>query len=106
MIGETRCFPVACLKQRGAPLVVGLQEATESARESDENAAATAGEISHVLVPAPREATVIRPPHQQPGEGVDLSIVKRLCELLVASPKMASSAGKGTTLRVVLPRHY
>ena len=90
----------------GAPMVVGLKEATASARESDEKAAAIAGEISRVLVPVPGGATGMRVSQQQPGEGVGLSIVKRLCELLDASLEMASSAERGTTFRVVLPRHY
>jgi signal transduction histidine kinase len=46
------------------------------------------------------------PESQQPGEGVGLSIVKRLCELLDASLELETSAGKGSTFRVVLPRHY
>ncbi|HZL51924.1 MAG TPA: HAMP domain-containing sensor histidine kinase [Terracidiphilus sp.] len=90
----------------GAPMVVGLKEATASARESDEKATAVAGKISHVLVPAPGGAMAMRAAHQQLGEGVGLSIVKRLCELLDASLEMASSAESGTTFRVVLPRHY
>lgn len=90
----------------GAPMVVGLKEATASARESDEKAAAIAGELSHVLVPPPGGITVLRATHQQPGEGIGLSIVKRLCELLDASLEMASSAETGTTFRVVLPRRY
>jgi light-regulated signal transduction histidine kinase (bacteriophytochrome) len=89
-----------------APMVVGLKEATASARESDEKAAAIAGEISHVLMPVHDGATTTLPAHQHPGEGVGLSIVKRLCELLDASLEMISSAEKGTTFRVVLPRHY
>ncbi len=40
-----------------------------------------------------------------PSEGIGLSIVKRLCELLDASLEVASSAGTGTTFRVVFPRH-
>jgi signal transduction histidine kinase len=90
----------------GAPMVVGLKEATASARESDEKAAASTGEISRVLTSAPAGATAMRPLHQQTGEGVGLSIVKRLCELLDASLEMASSAERGTTFRVVLPRSY
>ena len=90
----------------GAPMVVGLKEATASARESDEKAAAIAGEISHVLVPPPGGSAAMRPAHQQPGEGIGLSIVKRLCELLDASLEMASSADTGTTFRVVFPRGY
>jgi len=90
----------------GAPMVLGLKEATASARESDERAAAIEGEISHVLVPPPGGAGALQPSHQQPGEGIGLSIVKRLCELLDASLEMASSAEAGTTFRVVLPRRY
>ena len=90
----------------GAPLVIGLKEATASARESDEKAAAVEGEISHVLVPPPDGPAAMRPSHQQPGEGIGLSIVKRLCELLDASLEMASSTETGTTFRVVLPLRY
>ena len=43
---------------------------------------------------------------KQPGEGVGLSIVKRLCELLDASLELATSPGQGTTFRVILPRAY
>jgi signal transduction histidine kinase len=89
----------------GAPMVVGLKEATASARESDEKAASSVGEISHVLVPAAGDPAEMRSVYQQPGEGVGLSIVKRLCELLDASLEMASSAERGTTFRVVFPRY-
>jgi signal transduction histidine kinase len=40
------------------------------------------------------------------GEGIGLSIVKRLCELLDASIELETSKGEGTTFRVILPRHY
>ena len=89
-----------------APLVVGLKEATASARESDEKAAAIQGEVSNVLVPAIGGSPVVRASVAQPGEGIGLSIVKRLCELLDASLEVASSPDTGTTFRVVLPRHY
>jgi signal transduction histidine kinase len=35
-----------------------------------------------------------------------LSIVKRLCELLDASMELESHPGRGTTFRVIFPRHY
>ena len=90
----------------GAPLLVGLQEATASAKESDEKAAAIEGQISHVL-PPPLDASLAKGlAHQQPGEGIGISIVKRLCELLDASLEVASSAETGTTFRVVFPRRY
>lgn len=47
-----------------------------------------------------------RPVHQSQGEGLGLAIVKRLCELLGASVELESSIGHGTTIRVLLPRHY
>jgi signal transduction histidine kinase len=40
------------------------------------------------------------------GEGIGLSIVKRLCELLDASLELETAPGAGTTFRVVLPRAY
>ncbi len=90
----------------GTPLVTGLQEATASAKESDDKTAANQGEDSHVL-PAPWDAdSAATPSRHQPGEGIGLSIVKRLCELLDASIEIASSAETGTTFRVVFPRRY
>ncbi len=88
------------------PLAVGLKEATASARESDEKAAASEGQTSKVLVPTQGFPVARNPSHVQPGEGIGLSIVKRLCELLDASLEMASSGETGTTFRVVLPRRY
>ncbi len=90
----------------GAPMVIGMKETTASARESDEKAAASEGKTSQVLTPSPANSHTISQSHQQPGEGIGLSIVKRLCELLDASLEMASSAEVGTTFRVVFPRHY
>lgn len=87
----------------GAPLAGDMKEATASARESDDNAAK--GESSHVL-PSPTSDTIRQPPRQQSGEGIGLSIVKRLCELLDASLELASSVESGTTFRIVFPRTY
>ena len=89
-----------------APLVAGLQEATASARESDEKTAAEAGEVSQVLTPPPGESAVVSNSRPPASEGIGLSIVKRLCELLDASLEISSSAETGTTFRVVLPCHY
>ena len=87
----------------GTPLVTGLQEATASAKESDDKATTSKGEASQVL-PAPWDAaSAAAPSPHQPGEGIGLSIVKRLCELLDASIEIASSAETGTTFRVVFP---
>ena len=40
------------------------------------------------------------------GEGIGLSIVKRLCELLDATMELETAPGAGTTFRIVLPRSY
>lgn len=90
----------------GAPMLIGLNEATASARESDEKTAAIEGESANVLAPDPGASSQVQPTHQAPGEGVGLSIVKRLCELLDASLEMVSSAESGTTFRIVFPRNY
>jgi len=87
-------------------LKAGLQEATASAKEADEKSAAIKGETSQVLAAPGDTAFISRPAHNQPGEGIGLSIVKRLCELLDASLEIASSAETGTTFRVVFPRRY
>jgi signal transduction histidine kinase len=41
-----------------------------------------------------------------PGEGLGLSIVKQLCELLDATVELDSRPGDGTTVRVLLPLRY
>jgi signal transduction histidine kinase len=40
------------------------------------------------------------------GEGLGLSIVKRLCDILDASIEMQSVAGAGTQFRILFPRRY
>jgi signal transduction histidine kinase len=75
----------------GAPMLMGLKEATASAREADEKVAEAKGEVSHVLTSPESTSSSSRPPHMQAGEGIGLSIVKRLCELLDASLEIASS---------------
>jgi signal transduction histidine kinase len=40
------------------------------------------------------------------GEGIGLSIVKRLCDMLDASMELKSVEGAGTTFRILFPRHY
>jgi signal transduction histidine kinase len=87
------------------PLAVALKEATEEAREVEENTAAT-HQASVQAAPAPTLPS--RSSYRGPatGEGIGLSIVKRLCELLDATLELETSSGRGTTFRVVFPRRY
>jgi signal transduction histidine kinase len=44
--------------------------------------------------------------NEEAGEGIGLSIVKRLCELLDAAIEVRSEVGVGTTFRIRFPRTY
>lgn len=82
----------------GAPIAHKLEEATESSRKVEEKGKALSG-----VAPVP-DSTPVPSSNQQPGEGIGLSIVKRLCELLEASLEVATEPGKGTIFQVTLPR--
>jgi signal transduction histidine kinase len=87
-----------------APLETALREATEEAHAADAR--------GRTAEPAPLTAPTLRSQSEpgavsvSTGEGIGLSIVKRLCELLDASLELETSPGDGTTFRVVLPRGY
>lgn len=91
----------------GAPLAGALGVATDQARDvvADE----ISGDVTHVKLAqsaAPAARADPRPVHQQTGEGIGLSIVKRLCTLLDATIEVDSKIGQGTTFRVLLPQQY
>jgi signal transduction histidine kinase len=90
----------------GAPLARQLYEATQTAHAAEDLHALelTAGDMATAPT-LPAQSTTL-PASQLPGEGVGLSIVKRLCELLDASLELETSPGKGSTFRVVLPMRY
>ena len=77
-----------------APLTTALEDATQGA---------------HGVEPAATEpaSVVAAPAHRvEAGEGIGLSIVKRLCELLDATIEIESDATTGTTFRILIPRQY
>jgi len=47
-----------------------------------------------------------RPVNQPHGEGLGLAIVKRLSEILNATIELDTDPGKGTTVRVLVPKRY
>jgi signal transduction histidine kinase len=51
-------------------------------------------------------STKCRRTHQETGEGIGLSIVKRLCDLLNGSVELESTIETGTTFRILFPKRY
>ena len=87
----------------GAPLAGAIESATDESRAVD--VAAGPDSPQHQPVQAAPQRPAL-PVHQEHGEGIGLSIVKRLCELLNATIELDSVAGRGTTVRVLFPRAY
>jgi len=89
-----------------APMARQIYEATQTAQAAEElhPEQATAGD-SAIAPTLPAESETL-PSSHVPGEGVGLSIVKRLCELLDASLELQTSPGEGSTFRVILPCQY
>ena len=90
------------IADRSSPAIARLLRV--ATREAD----ALAAETTHTAPePLPtlesQSAGVEIPP---PGEGVGLTIVKRLCELLDATIECDTAPARGTTFRLVFPRHY
>ncbi len=87
-----------------APLAHKLHEATQATQDVQESS----GKPQEQTPPAPTvpAQSGALPGHHRPGEGVGLSIVKRLCELLDATLELQTSPGEGSTFRVTLPMQY
>jgi len=97
----------------GAPMAGALEQATQLVHDADSSAALAASGVD-LLPPTsapapdsiPSSAPAPQAAAQRPGEGIGLSIVKRLSEMLDASVELDSKPGRGTVFRVFLPRHY
>lgn len=88
------------------PLARVLKRATVEAHDAEQRNVSPSSPSLQTDA-APTLASQSSPPAQLPaGEGIGLSIVKRLCELLDASIELESSEGEGTTFRVIFPRRY
>jgi signal transduction histidine kinase len=87
-----------------APLAQEIHNATGVSDDAREASTDRRRDIAPATT-LPSESEPV-PPNEQAGEGVGLSIVKRLCELLDAGLELATEPGQGSTFRVILPRHY
>ena len=90
-----------------SPLERVLKRATDEAhqveqRNSEPNQVDSQPEAAPTLASQTRPGSSLAPS----GEGIGLSIVKRLCEMLDASLELESSEGEGTTFRIIFPRQY
>jgi signal transduction histidine kinase len=91
-------------EQHAAPLAQEIHAATEVADDAREASTDRRRDMAPAAtLPSESGATLQVP---QPGEGVGLSIVKRLCELLDAGLELATKPGQGSTFRVILPCSY
>lgn len=86
------------------PIVNDLEEGTVIARRVEKQA--PDGYPVEPVVESSGSTSPSATGYHTPGEGIGLSIVKRLCELLEAGLEVATEAGKGTTFQVSLPRRY
>lgn len=90
-------------EEHAAPLAQEIHNATEVAKDARELSTDRRRDIAPAATLASQSEAV---PPEQPGEGVGLSIVKRLCELLDAGLELETRPGQGSTFRVLLPRRY
>jgi signal transduction histidine kinase len=103
-IGDTG--PGFALQSVGA-LRHALKRATDSAHSAEADATDSPGKpaertASDVLTAASGPGSATLPS----GEGIGLSIVKRLCEVLGATLELETAPGRGTTIRIVFPVRY
>jgi signal transduction histidine kinase len=90
------------IAQRSSPAIAKvLRIATEE--EAEEVAATKPDGAMHLPTLASLSSDT---PASAFGEGVGLTIVKRLCELLDATMEVATGPGRGTTFRIVFPATF
>lgn len=86
----------------GSQMAVALQGATQLTLGVEKGVSVDEA-VAHTIS-APAGSTA--PARIGPGEGIGLSIVKRLADLLDASIELESGVGEGTTFRVLFPKTY
>ena len=96
------------LPAHATPLTDALEQATDAAPPPPSASTPPAPAPSSPPVPQPAAPGPARSGGALPpvGEGIGLTIVKRLAELLDATVEVQSTPGAGTRFRVLLPRRY
>jgi signal transduction histidine kinase len=112
--GEVRRWAL-CVQDTGAgldegaaaPLTQLISDATKEAHAiAPETATRKPKTPTPSTAPTPASRSSDRAEPALPSEGIGLSIVKRLCELLDASMELETQRGCGTTFRIIFPRQY
>jgi signal transduction histidine kinase len=95
---------------RATPFAGALETATELTRQLDAEGRAGVPATGLGGMQAPASSPGADPAYaalaQGGGEGIGLSIVKRLCELLDAGVELETAAHTGTRFTILLPRAY
>ncbi len=113
--GESAHEWMLCIQDTGpgfalesaGPLRHALKRATEGAH--DKQAQSAIGAPQAAAPPRARtlsSASDSRSAAPPCGEGIGLSIVKRLCEVLHATIELETAPGRGTTIRITFPLRY
>jgi signal transduction histidine kinase len=93
--------------QSSAPMRHALKQATDQAHVAEATAADRNGDTEGLqptdVLPAGSGPGSATPPA---GEGIGLSIVKRLCEALGATVELDTAPGRGTTIQITFPLRY
>ena len=92
--------------QSAGPMRHALKRATDAAHHAElpgkQSEGLTETRVNDVLTAGSGPGSATLPS----GEGIGLSIVKRLCEVLGATLELETAPGHGTTIRILFPAHY
>ncbi len=92
--------------EAAAPLAYALEQATQEAHAVEERDLGDGAVAETAPAPTLASQSERKPMASATGEGIGLSIVKRLCDLLDASLELETESGRGSTFRVTFPRRY
>jgi signal transduction histidine kinase len=99
-----------CIQDTGPGIHAGSDKPLAEALEKAHEHSITTKPVHHDSQPEHVQLSeardVVSETRLATGEGLGLSIVKRLCDLLDASLDVSSEKGVGSTFRILFPRHY